>query len=311
MLMVCLRFIYFIYQYSRQIDTVFRFDFAPTYIVGGVYIQAENSKYFSPNMFAELDSLLSRCIECDYIPFIGGDFNSRLGDLNLLSKSWHYSKNVDVTTNIHGRTFMTDVCKRNDTYPINHLKYKCTNFGGDFTYIKNEKKSQIDFTLTNSDGRNHITSFSIINQDWHISDHRPVCVDVCIDCTTSSNSLLVRAENLNYEFSPDVSVIQRFNKSYNLNVIDDYIESNCEILYKGVSNALQNDNINLAVHIYNEFMNDMHRRVRAPNSSLTHNNNINNNVTILNEANSKFKKYCECLISGNSQDIKRSLNEYH
>ena len=40
----------------------FRFDFAPTYIVG-VYIQPENSKYFSPNMFAELDSLLSRCIE--------------------------------------------------------------------------------------------------------------------------------------------------------------------------------------------------------------------------------------------------------
>ena len=197
----------------------FRFDFAPTYIVGGVYIQPENSKYFSPNMFAELDSLLSRCIECDYIPFIiyyiilyyiilyyiilyyiifiGGDFNSRLGDLNLLSESWHYSKNVDVTTNVHGRTFMTDVCKRNDIYPINHLKYKCTNFEGDFTYIKNEKKSQIDFTLTTSDGRNHITSFSIINQDWLTSDHRPVCVNVCIDCSTSSNSLLVRAENLN------------------------------------------------------------------------------------------------------------------
>ena len=134
----------------------FRFDFAPTYIVRGVYIQPENSKYFSPNMFAELDSLLSRCIECDYIPFIGGDFNSRLGDLNLLSKSWHYSKNVDVATNVHGRTFMTDICKRNDIY-----KYKCTNFEGDFTYIKNEKKSQIDFTSTNSDGRNHITSFSI------------------------------------------------------------------------------------------------------------------------------------------------------
>ena len=89
-----------------------------------MYIQPENSKYFIPNMFADLDTLLSRCVEYNYIPYIGGDFNPRLGDLNMLSASWHNNKNFDVSTNKHGRTYLTDICKRNDIYPINHLRYK-------------------------------------------------------------------------------------------------------------------------------------------------------------------------------------------
>ena len=71
------------------------------------------------NMFADLDCLLSKCNEYNYTPYFGGDFNSRLGDLNTLSKSWKYIINVDTTTNKHGRMFMTDTCKRNKIYPIN------------------------------------------------------------------------------------------------------------------------------------------------------------------------------------------------
>ena len=76
-------------------------------------------------MFAELDSLLLHCTECKYVPFIGGDFNSRL-NLNLLFETWHYTSNVDTTSNTHGRTYMTDICKRNDTYPIDHLNISVT-----------------------------------------------------------------------------------------------------------------------------------------------------------------------------------------
>ena len=132
-----------------------------------------------------MDSLLSDCIACNYTPFIGGDFNCRLGDLNLLSKNWYYNKNVDTNTNLHGRTFMAGICRRNAIYPINHLKYKCTTFEGDFTYLKNEKKSQIDLVLTNNIGRDYVRSFSIVTHDWHISDHIPVCLSLCIDCTTN------------------------------------------------------------------------------------------------------------------------------
>ena len=153
---------------------IFRFDFAPSYIFDGVYIQLENSKYLTSRMFAEVDSLLSHCIEYNYIPYIGGDFNSRLGDLNLLSNTWHYSENVDAVTNKHGRTFMMGVCKRNDIFPINHLKYKRATFEGNFTYHKNEKRSQIYFALTNSTARSNISSFKVVDQDWHMSDHRPI-----------------------------------------------------------------------------------------------------------------------------------------
>ena len=70
-------------------------------------------------MFADLNTLLSRCREYNYISYIGGDFNARLGDLNNLSKlSWYYNDNSDTTTNKHGITYMTDICKRNNTYPI-------------------------------------------------------------------------------------------------------------------------------------------------------------------------------------------------
>ena len=82
-------------SYNRCFLT-FRFDFALSYLFGGVYIKPENSKHFEPSMFADLDTLMCHCIECDYTPFIGGDFNTRFGDLNELSQSWHYNINVDL-----------------------------------------------------------------------------------------------------------------------------------------------------------------------------------------------------------------------
>ena len=130
---------------------------------------------------------------------------------------------------------MTDICKRNNIYPINHLKYIRSTFDGDFTYYKNEKKSQIDFILTNCVGREFITSFSGTDQYWHISDDRPVYLNIYIDCITSSFTLLVRAEDFNYEFSPDTPNIQRYTKSYNLDIIDTFIEHNSETFLENMT----------------------------------------------------------------------------
>ena len=132
------------------------------YNIRRCYVQPESSKHYSDRMFTDVDQMFSKCHENGYIPFIGGDFNSRLGNLNnISSKTWKYEDNCDVITNKHGRTFMVDICKRNKIYPVNHLKYKEETFHGDFTYIKNEKKSQIDYIFTNTRGRNEIVSFEV------------------------------------------------------------------------------------------------------------------------------------------------------
>ena len=100
----------------------------------------ENSKYLSLELFANIDVLLSRCREINYVLFIGGDFNVRLGDLNNLStKSGIYENNCDKTANKHERTYMTDICRRNKVSPVNHLKYKGQTFNGTFTYFKSKR----------------------------------------------------------------------------------------------------------------------------------------------------------------------------
>ena len=56
-------------------------------------------------MFASLYSLLSRCTEKCFTPYIGGDFDARLGDFYGLS-SWKYSMNVDDFINRYGRIYI-------------------------------------------------------------------------------------------------------------------------------------------------------------------------------------------------------------
>ena len=59
--------------------------------------------------------------------------------------------------------------------------------------------------------------------NWHISDRRPVNVNICVNNTLSTNALLDMAQNWNHEFSPYKPPIQRFNKSYDLQTINNYI----------------------------------------------------------------------------------------
>ena len=260
-------------------------------------------------MFADPYSLISNCTERDFTPYIGGDFNARLGDLNLLSKSWKYMSNVDINTNKHGRSYMTDICKENNVFPINHLKYKNKIMDGDFTYIKNDKKSQIDFAITNTNGRKFIKKFEIINHDWHFSDHRPICLSIDIDCTVSSFSLLSRAKDLNYEYTPDTPTIHRFNKCYNIESIDDYIEHHKDVLIYDIHSALYDNNVNSAISKFNDFSYDMHRKCRIPKPKISTIQN-NMNITLMNDANHKFKVYCEKIKIGNMDEITNSLSTY-
>ena len=155
----------------------FRLDFAPLFIFIGVYIQPENSKYFTTEMFSDL--LLS-ANERNF-PVLGGDMNCRFGDLNdtFSEKGLWYDKNVDPTDNYHGRTFGVDICRTCNLFPLNHLNYRNTIFKGGFTYIKSENRSQIDFAFTNRDGIKQVLDFSVVTENWHLSDHLQLILLIC------------------------------------------------------------------------------------------------------------------------------------
>ena len=101
-----------------------------------------------------------------YTLLLGGDLNCRYGNLNDIfrNQNMHYNDNMDVTSNNHGRTYGTELCKVGKIFPLNHLVGKKV-FPGDFTYYKGGKKSQIDFVYTNSTGLKFIKDFIIPEND--------------------------------------------------------------------------------------------------------------------------------------------------
>ena len=90
----------------------FRIVLAPKYVFIGVYIQPEGARYFCQNMFSSLTKFIVVTIAKGYIPYVGGDLNSRVGNINLLvpDNTWLYDKNVHPVINTHGRTFVKDMC---------------------------------------------------------------------------------------------------------------------------------------------------------------------------------------------------------
>ena len=58
------------------------------------------------------------------------------------------------------------------------MKYNGKIFDTDSTFLPTNGKSQIDFGLTKSSGRQKIRNFIITSEDWHMSDHRPISTEI-------------------------------------------------------------------------------------------------------------------------------------
>ena len=80
------------------------------------------------------------------------------------------------------------------------------------------------------------------------------------------------------------------------------MECTCRTIHEIVSNTLQNNNIDLAIHNFNEFLIDMHSSAHTPNSTKIQGDLNNSNIIVMNEANLKCKSYCEKLTDGNVHD---------
>ena len=178
---------------------------------------------------------------------MGGDMNSRPGDLNALNTSWHYNFNVDVNMNGHGRGLFSDMCKTAHIMPINHLRYKRKEFAGDFTYHKGDSKSQIDFALTDASGRKCIQEFEIIQDNWHLADHKPITLKLSLPIYIDSVTLYRRAVELNHDIEHTAKQIPRHNKVYNYCIIENFLLAHYDEINGSISRHLENNDIENAL----------------------------------------------------------------
>ena len=172
-----------LYSYITNIRFIkctlsFSFNTLPSFCFMLIYMFPRDSINYDLNDFGTLSEEISYWVNHGFTPYMGGDYNSRLRDLNKLSQKtlkWRYMPNVDVVVNSHGR-LLTGVCELHWILPLNHCCYYKKLWDGKFTYHKAGKSSQIDFIFTNQHGHKYITDFEIIDKSWHLSDHLPFLI---------------------------------------------------------------------------------------------------------------------------------------
>ena len=111
------------------------FSLSPNLFFTGVYIYQIDSRNYEDTDYGSVVNDINYWLTKGYHPYIGSDYNSRIGDINKLSEKslkWRYSKNVDHDTNSHCALF-SDMCELLNILPLNHSCYR------GYTYFKGNK----------------------------------------------------------------------------------------------------------------------------------------------------------------------------
>lgn len=267
----------------------FRIDTCPKFMFIGVYIQPEGGRYFDERMFTDLATTIMDCHEAGLVPYIGGDFNCRPGNFDAFS-NWKYSPNTDATINKHGRTYFTDLCRACNVKPINGLVYKKQKFDNDFTFVRGKSQSQIDFSLTDDVGRKFISSFDILQRDWHLSDHKPISLVVELPADVDLPGLLRRACDLNYVPNDMSNEIKQFKGKYDYDKIRVDLVDRKEHVTASVNNVLQNGNIDAAIELLDETLKDVHGA-----NKIKHTRRPTEKLKTMDDANAAFDEYMRAL----------------
>ena len=261
----------------------FSFSILPGFCFMLTYMYPLDSINYNLDDFGILSEELSYWLDNGFIPFMGGDYNARLGDLGILAQKtlkWRYSTNIDSNINSHGR-LLADICELHNILPLNHCNYYDRIWDGRFTYHKAGKSSQIDFVFTNQQGRKYITDFKIIDSSWHMSDHLPLSLHLRLPFQISMDMLFARALELNTSFQPTKKISAcRFKFNFDgarelmecrLPVIEDIFKDNSP------DNIIAQLDDNL-IPILNMCK-------------------VKNNVNSLDNGNNDYVKECDCLFN--------------
>ena len=185
------------------------------------------------------------------------------------------------------------------------MVYLEKTFGNDFTFVRSNGKSQIDFCLTNSMGRRKIKDFTVILNDWHLSDHRPISLLIGIDTKPDLSGLVKRAYDLNFEHSPTSDEIKQLKGNYDYDAIQDYLLQHRAVIENNVNCKLVNDDTVGAIEILDEHIKSAHRGKKKRFEGNTASINMDN-------VNKLFEQYVKTLSdnSATEEDINTALMCY-
>ena len=130
---------------------------------------------------------------------------------------------------------------------------------GDYTYVKSDTKSPIDFALTDKNGCEHIQEFNIIQNDWHLADHKPIELKLLIGAEIDSRLLYRRSLELNQEVCVRKPNIHRCNKQYNYEHIETYLTSRQDEIDSLINHLIRMNNVDQALITLDGFLQDAHK----------------------------------------------------
>lgn len=275
--------------------------YAPTITFIGVYIPPIDSVYFNEDCFADVISFLIDNINRGHTLFVGGDFNSRPGDLNNINprNGMRYEKNVDVSTNSHG-TIFGDLCRTTNLLPINHLRYNDQIFPGQFTFYRGNKKSQIDYVLTNMKGLELIDTMQFVNKDWHISDHIPIALNLQLPVAIDLRAIYMRICDLNNETMTNREKLKTSKHcEFNIEHFTEYLHESRTSLEE-ICQADENLEV-ITTNLVGQLQETVHDAIQRSRIKKD-----KSNITIVNmmatDANNKFETYTNAIKENESEE---------
>ena len=109
--------------------------------------------------------------------------NSRVGDLGN-KNTCVYKKNPDSETNSNGRS-LKQICNKFNIRTLNNLSIHGKVLDGDFTYCKDNRRSQVDLCLSNDRALHSVEAFHIHKLPINFSDHAPISAELLFDINSS------------------------------------------------------------------------------------------------------------------------------
>ena len=95
--------------------------------------------------------------------------------------------------------------------------YRNKVFDGGYTYFKANKKSQIDFVVTNNSGRKNVENGKLVTSGWHFSDHLPIDLTIRSEYHINVLAVYIRCKAL---ITPDEHFSHKITLKSNRNIID-------------------------------------------------------------------------------------------